>query len=461
MWRYLSEHPATPGRASVAGRVLLSGKPETICDTLSDSELKAPVHALTGSRSVVGVPLLRDDRVEGALMVGRTEAGPFNSRHIELLQTFADQAVIAIENARLFDEVQARTRDLSDALQQQTATADVLKVISRSAFDLQSVLDTLILSAVELSGAFSGAICVRDGDAFRYRGGAGPGYSEALQHYLASQEIRPGRGTVAARALLSGHVEEIPDIRDDPEYAVPMASYGNISRALLGVPLLGKDRVEGALTLTLREPGRFTQRQIELVQTFADQAVIAIENARLFDEVQARTRDLSDALQQQTATADVLKAISRSAFDLKAVLGALVQSVLDLCNASGGNIHLRDGETFRLEMQLGWPAEFAQYMRDHPITPGTGSVSGRAILTGAVAHIPDVLEDRDYSLSEGPKIAGYRALLGVPLLRQDEVIGVFSVRAPNAGPVHGTSDRAGADLRRPGGDRDRERAPFR
>ena len=150
--------------------------------------------------------------------------------------------------------------------------------------------------------------------------------------------------------------------------------------------------------------------------------------------MQARTRDLSDALQQQTATADVLKAISRSAFDLQAVLGALVQSVLDLCNASGGNIHLRDGETFRLEMQLGWPAEFAQYMRDHPITPGTGSVSGRAILTGAVAHIPDVLEDRDYSLSEGPKIAGYRALLGVPLLRQDEVIGVFSVGRPTPGP---------------------------
>ena len=163
-----------------SGPSLALRKPDTICDTLSDSELKAPVHALTGSRSVVGVPLLRDDLVEGALMVGRAEAGPFDSRHIGLLQTFADQAVIAIENARLFDEVQAKTSDLEEALRQQTATADVLKVISRSAFDLQTVLDTLISSAVELSGAFSGAICVRDGDVFRYWSGAGPGYSEAL-----------------------------------------------------------------------------------------------------------------------------------------------------------------------------------------------------------------------------------------------------------------------------------------
>jgi two-component system NtrC family sensor kinase len=177
MRRYLSEHPATPGRASVAGRVLLSGKPETIRDTLLDSDLKAPVHALTGSRSVIGVPLLRDDRVEGALMVGRAEAGPFTSRQIELLETFADQAVIAIENVRLFDEVQARTRDLTEALQLQTATSEVLKVISRSAFDLQAVFDTLTASAVELCGAFSGSICVRDGDVYRYRGNAGPGFS--------------------------------------------------------------------------------------------------------------------------------------------------------------------------------------------------------------------------------------------------------------------------------------------
>jgi two-component system, NtrC family, sensor kinase len=296
MWRYLSEHPATPGRASVAGRVLLSGKPETIRDTLLDSDLKAPVHALTGSRSVIGVPLLRDDRVEGALMVLRAEAGPFTSRQIELLETFADQAVIAIENVGLFDEVQARTRDLTEALQLQTATSEVLKVISRSAFDLQAVFDTLTASAVELCGAFSGSICVRDGDVYRYRGNAGPGLSVAMSQYLAEHPATPGRGSIVGRVLLFGKVEEIPDVLEDADYVVPLGAHGQVSRALLGVPLLGKDGIEGALVLTRKEPGHFTPRQIEIVQTFADQAVIAIENVRLFDEVQARTKELAASL---------------------------------------------------------------------------------------------------------------------------------------------------------------------
>ena len=280
----------------MAGRILLSGKPVIITDSLSDSDLKVPVHALAGSRSVAGVPLLRDDKVEGALMVGRAEAGPFDSRQIELLQTFADQAVIAIENVRLFDEVQARTKDLQEALQLQTATSDVLKVISRSAFDLQIVFDTLTASAVELCGAFSGSICVRDGEIYRYRGNAGPGLSAAMSRYLAEHPATPGRGSIVGRVLLLGKVEEIQDVLEDADYVLPLGAHGQASRALLGVPLLGKDGIEGALVLTRKEPGHFTSRQIEIVQTFADQAVIAIENVRLFDEVQARTKELAASL---------------------------------------------------------------------------------------------------------------------------------------------------------------------
>ncbi len=421
--------------ATVTGRVLTTGQVNYIRDVQTDPEYDFGLAPQIGHfRSVVGAPLVRDGRIEGVFQLARPEPGGITDRHIDLVRAFADQAVIAIGNVRLFDEVQARTRDLAEALQQQTATAEVLKVISRSAFDLQAVFDTLISSAADLSGAHSGAICVRDGEVFRYRSSSGPGASPELHNYLVEHPATPGRGSIAGRAVLSRQVEQIPDLREDAEYSVPINSHGNPARALLGVPLLGKDKVEGAIVLTRLEPGAFPDRQIEILRTFADQAVIAIENVRLFDEVQARTRDLTEALQQQTATADVLKVISRSAFDLKAVLAVLVQSVLDLCNASGGNIHLRDGETFRLEMQLGWPEEFAQYMRDHPVTPGTGSVSGRAILTGAVAHIPDVLEDPDYKLSEGQKIAGYRAVLGIPLLRQSEVIGVFSVGRPAPGP---------------------------
>jgi GAF domain-containing protein len=432
IWRYMSEHPAIPGRTSLAARILLSGQPEYVRDTLADSELEVPVHSLTGNRSIVGVPLLRDDRIEGALMVARAQPGPFDQRQIELLQTFADQAVIAIENVRLFDEVQARTRDLSNALQQQTATADVLKVISRSAFDLKAVLTTLVESARRLCNAPQGMIFLRDGEV--YRMAMQLGCPAEFERYILENPHRRAPHSGAGRAALTGEIAHFPDVLADSEYRLSEGQRLGGYRALLSVPLMRENEVVGVFSLGRPEPGAFTQGQIELVQTFADQAVIAIENVRLFEEVQARTRDLTEALQQQTATADVLKVISRSAFDLKAVLAVLVKSVLDLCSASGGNIHLRHGEAFRLEMQLGWPDEFAQYMRDNPVTPGTGSVSGRAILIRGVVQIPDVLEDPDYHLSEGPKIAGYRALLGVPLLRQNEVIGVFSVGRPAPGP---------------------------
>ena len=196
-------------------------------------------------RSCMGVPLLRSGELEGVFTLMRREPGLFTPRQVELVQTFADQAVIAIENVRLFNEVQARTRDLTEALQQQTATADVLKVISRSAFDLQAVFDTLTASAVELCGAFSGSICVRDGEVFRYRGNAGPGLSVALSQYLAEHPATPGRGSIAGRVLLSGKVEEIPDVLEDPDYVVPLGAHGQASRALFGVPLLRQGRSRG------------------------------------------------------------------------------------------------------------------------------------------------------------------------------------------------------------------------
>ena len=193
-------------------------------------------------------------------------------------------------------KVDARTRDLNEALQQQTATAEVLKVISRSAFDLQTVFNTLVTSAVQLGGALTGTICVRDGDVFRYRDTIGAEHTSALAQYLRDHPAVPGRATIAGRVLLSGKVERIPDCLDDPEYVVPMGALASNVRSLLGVPLLRKDGIEGALVLTRAEPGNFSERQIEIVQTFADQAVIALENVRLFDEVQARTKELAASL---------------------------------------------------------------------------------------------------------------------------------------------------------------------
>jgi len=203
-------------------------------------------------------------------------------------------------------KVEARTADLNEALQQQTATADVLKVISRSAFDLQAVFDTVISTAVDLNNAYSGAICVRDGEVFRYRASRAHDGADEVYRYLQDHPATPDRATVVGRTILSRQVEQIPDILEDKDYAVPMASLGNPARALLGVPLLGKERVEGAIVLTRREPGLYPQRQIETLKTFADQAVIAIENARLLDQVQARTRELAQTVDDLRSAQDRL-----------------------------------------------------------------------------------------------------------------------------------------------------------
>ena len=429
MWRYLSEHPPSPGRASVAGRVLLSGRPEIITDSLLDSDLIVPVHALAGSRSVAGVPLLREDKVEGALMVGRAEPGPFDSRQIELLQTFADQAVIAIENVRLFDEVQARTRDLSEALMQQTATADVLKAISRSAFDLDTVLETLIATAVRLCDATYGEIFRRHGDFYRYAASR-MDVDPAYLHHERAAEIAPGRGTLVGRVALENRAVEIVDAWTDPEYAEKEeARVGNV-RAMLGVPLMRDGEMIGAFALARAEPIPFSQRQVDLVATFADQAVIAIENVRLFDEVQAKTRDLEESLQQQTATANVLKVISRSAFDLQAVLTTLAESARDLCGASFVTLSLREGDAMRLSAESGCTPEIVQFMGAHPIRAGRETFTGRVMLGGEAVHLPDVFADPEYDFGEGPRIGNYRALLAVPLLRDGQVEGVFALARP-------------------------------
>ncbi|MGO9419744.1 GAF domain-containing protein [Roseiarcus sp.] len=417
-----------PGRGTLVGRVALENRAVDIADAWSDPEYAEKDQARIGNvRAMLGVPLMRSGEPIGAFALARSAPVPFTQRQVELVQSFADQAVIAIENVRLFDEVQARTRDLTEALQMQTATADVLKVISRSAFDLQAVFNTLTASAVDLCGAFSGSICVRDGDVYQYRGNAGPGLSVAMSQYLAEHPATPGRGSIVGRVLLLGRVEEIPDVLEDADYVVPLGAHGQVSRALLGVPLLGKDGIEGALVLTRKEPGHFTPRQIEIVQTFADQAVIAIGNARLFDEVQARTRDLTEALQMQTATSDVLKVISRSAFDLQAVFNTLVSSAVELGGALTGTICVRDGDVFRYRDTIGaeHTSALAQYLRDHPATPGRSTIAGRVLLSGKVERIPDCLADPEYVVPMGSLASNVRSLLGVPLLRKEGVEGAI------------------------------------
>ena len=420
-------------RSSAAGRAAGSGRIEYVPDADADLEFHRVASGAFGV-SYLGVPLARDGRVEGALTIISARKHAFTQRHIDLVQTFADQAVIAIENVRLFNEVQARTRDLTEALQMQTATSDVLKVISRSAFDLQAVFNTLITSAVELGGALTGTICVRDGDVYRYRDTVGAELTSALAKYLREHPAVPSRSTIAGRVLLSGKVERIPDCLADPEYVVPMGALASNVRSLLGVPLLRKEGVEGALILTRDQPGEFSQRQIEIVQTFADQAVIALENVRLFDEVQARTRDLEESLAQQTATADVLKVISRSAFDLQAVLDTLVASAVRLFGADNGIMYLQRGDAFYVRAAFN-TVEFhniVERLREQPHRPGRGSVGARVLLTGEIQHVPDIQSDPEYDARLRVASVG-RAVLGVPLKRDGSVVGAIIFVRRNAG----------------------------
>ncbi len=387
-----------------------------------------------GGVTVLYAPMLLEDRGVGSIVVSRTPARPFSDKEIALAQSFADQAAIAIQNARMFDEVQARTREVEEALAQQTATAEVLKAISRTAFDLDTVFETLITTALRLCDATYGEIFRRHGDFYRYAASR-MDVDPAYLHHEQAAEIGPGRGTLVGRVALENRAVEITDAWNDPEYEEKQqARVGNV-RAMLGVPLLRNGEPIGAFALGRAEPVPFTQRQIDLVTTFADQAVIAIENVRLFDEVQARTQDLTKALQQQTATADVLKVISRSAFDLDVVFDALLASAVSLFGSRGGTICVRDGDGVPVSGGRRGPGlgDVASISPTHPPTPGRASLAGRVLLSGKPEIIADTLLDSDLKVPVH-SLAGSRSVAGVPLLRDNKVEGALMVGRAEAGP---------------------------
>jgi two-component system NtrC family sensor kinase len=381
--------------------------------------------------SVATAPMLWKDRGIGAIVVSRfTPLRPFDAAEQRLLQTFADQAVIAIQNANLFNEAQARTRELSESLQQQTATADVLKVISRSTFDLQTVLETLIRSAVDLSGANRGSIFLREGDVFPLKA-ASHTTPEFLQ-YWAANPPRAGRGSATHRVIGSGKIEIIPDVLEDPEMEMPPGALARI-RATLGVPMLRDNKVEGVLVLTRPEPGQFSQSQIDLVQTFADQAVIAVENVRLFDETQARTRDLTEALTYQTGSSNILRVIASSPTDVGPVLDAIIESARELCEAHDAVVMLKDGDELHFRAQQHGPIPIN--LDKWPIN--RKSVTGRSVVDRVPVQVRDMLSDEGEEFPIGQEMSrhqGHRTILSVPLLREDEVIGTIALRRTEVNP---------------------------
>ena len=412
---YLKRGPHRPPLNRVSpltpiGRVIQSRQLVHLADYCTDQSYldRDPITVaaieLGNIRTLLVVPMIKNDALMGAIVIFRQEVRPFTDKQIELLQNFATQAVIAIENARLLHE-------LRESLQQQTATADMLKVISRSTFDLQALLKTLVGCAAQLCDAYDSAIWRPDGDRLLLVAHHGPIPAETLPLI---------RGTVAGRTVFDGRALHIADLQTEdaefPESSENARRWG--FRALLCVPLMREGVAIGTIALRRREAQLFTERQVALLQTFADQAVIAIENTRLLNE-------LRESLQQQTATAEVLKVISRSSFDLQAVLDTLTELAARFCEAPMVAIMRQNADSYYYATTYGVSADSNNYLKSVAIKAGRETVVGRALLEGRIVQVADVLADPEYRWIEAQERTGFRTVLAVPLLREGNPIGAL------------------------------------
>ena len=379
---------------------------------------------LGGVRTFLAVPMLNKNELIGALLLSREEVRPFTDKQIALVTSFASQAVIAIENARLLNELRARTDDLSEALKQQTATTEVLKVISRSAFDLQTVLNTLVESVGRLCDAERTTIFRPQDDAYRLV--ASYGYSEDYKELLAAESFKPGRDSVCGRTAAEKALVHILDYQADPELRF-QGPFGSPTRTMLGVPLLREETLVGIMALARSVVQPFNAKQIELATTFADQAVIAIENVRLLNELRQRTDELTELLAQQTATSDVLRVISSSPSELDPVFQTILANATHLCEANFGILALHESGAFRVVATHNVPPAFAEYRRGQPavIDVGPQTSLGRVAASKRVVHILDYAQD---AVDSAPvRLGGARSLVAVPMLKDNELIGTIVI----------------------------------
>src|SRR6516165_7962593 len=381
-------------------------------------------------RTALLVPLRKGETLLGSISAGRKEVRPFTDKEIGLLQNFAAQAVIAIENARLLTETR-------EALEQQTATAEVLQVINSSPGNLAPVFDAMLGRALQLCEAAFGHLTTWDGE--RWHHAAWRGWSaELLETIRWGEPFVSSPGSVADRLVRGEDIISSADlVRDEAVRDVPfvqtMVRVGG-ARSYIAIALRKDAKLLGAIAIYRQEVRPFTDKQIALLQNFAAQAVIAMENARLLGELRGRTRDLQESLEYQTATSDVLEVISRSTFDLQPVLDTLVETAGRLCNADMAMIYRRHDDAYRLAANLGFPPEYEEFARTLLLAPSRASVTQRAALERPISHVADIAADPEYALPEAAELGRARTALGVPLLREGEPIGVFTLARQRVEP---------------------------
>ena len=419
-WRQQWPRPVTAGHA--ACRAIRTRSLVRIADVEKAAELHelgsdalANVRA-RGIRSVVTVPMFRQQEIIGAISLGHRAVDAFSDSHVELLKTFADQAVIAVENVRLFKELQSRNTELTETLARQVATSEVLRAISQAQTDAQPVFDIIARSARRLCGAAYGQVQLRDGDLIHLAtlDSAHPEGDKAIR---AVYPLRVGDGSAAGRTIAAGAIVQIPDLLDDQAYAFKRAWQASGLRSLLVVPMLRDGEPIGTIGVGRIEPGPFPQTQIDLLRTFADQAVIAIENVRLFNETK-------EALEQQTATSDILRVISSSPTDVQPVFETIARSATTLCEADLCHLYRFDGDLIHFAAEHGGtPAETTAAQRAFPQAPSRLSVTARAILRAAIVQVADVSEEPEVADS----LRMFRSVLSVPMLRDRRPLGAITV----------------------------------